>query len=97
MEFSFSYYCTDCCPDNFPFWAAFPYCADHSVRAGLKHEPSSNAHTLGSWVQIPLEVCTSMCAFILCAVLCVGRGLRQANSLTSSAVPFINISALFSM
>jgi hypothetical protein len=31
---------------------------------GLKHELSSLARTLGSWVRIPLEVWMSSCAFI---------------------------------
>jgi hypothetical protein len=33
---------------------------------GLRHEPSSLAQTLGSWVRIPLKARMSVCAFILC-------------------------------
>jgi hypothetical protein len=33
---------------------------------GLRHEPSSPARTLGSWVQISLKAWMSVCAFILC-------------------------------
>jgi hypothetical protein len=44
---------------------------------GLRHELSSLARTLGSWVQIPLEAWMSICAFILCVVLCVGSGLAN--------------------
>jgi hypothetical protein len=43
---------------------------------GLRHELSSLAGTLGSWVRLPLKVWMfALCAFILCVVLCVGRGL----------------------
>jgi hypothetical protein len=40
---------------------------------GLRHEPSSPARTLGSWVPIPLEVWMSVCFYSVC-VLCVDRG-----------------------
>jgi hypothetical protein len=33
---------------------------------GLRHELSSLARTLGSWVRIPLKIWMSVCAFILC-------------------------------
>jgi hypothetical protein len=33
---------------------------------GLRHELSSLARTLGSWVRIPLKAWMSVCAFILC-------------------------------
>jgi hypothetical protein len=33
---------------------------------GVKHEPSSPARTLGSWVLIPLKTWMSVCAFLLC-------------------------------
>jgi hypothetical protein len=47
----------------------------------LRHELSSAARTLGSWVWIPLRawmfgVC--MCLFCVCGVLCVGSGLGRA-------------------
>jgi hypothetical protein len=43
----------------------------------LKHELSSLAGTLGSWVRIPLKTRMSvLCAFFcVCVVLCVGRDL----------------------
>jgi hypothetical protein len=42
---------------------------------GLRHEPSSPARTLRSWVRIPLEACMSVCIYSVCVVLCVGSGL----------------------
>jgi hypothetical protein len=50
---------------------------------GLKHEPSSPAWTLGSWVGIPLEAC--LCAFILC----VGRGLATGWSPVQGVLPTV--------
>jgi hypothetical protein len=41
---------------------------------GLRHELSSPAQTLGSWVRIPLEAWMSVCAYSVCAVLCAGSG-----------------------
>jgi hypothetical protein len=40
---------------------------------GLRHELSSPARTLGSWVQIPLEAWMSVCAFLLCLCCSVCR------------------------
>jgi hypothetical protein len=37
---------------------------------GLRHEPSSPARTLGSWVRIPLEVLMSVCVYSICVVQC---------------------------
>jgi hypothetical protein len=42
-----------------------PTTADHSD-AVLRHELSSFARTLGSWVQIPLKVWKSVCAYSVC-------------------------------
>jgi hypothetical protein len=42
----------------------------HHSKADLRHEQSSPARTLGSWVGIPLEAWISVCV-----VLCIGRGL----------------------
>jgi hypothetical protein len=39
--------------------------AKHSGLRGLRHELSSLAQTLGSWVRIPLKAWMSVCAFIL--------------------------------
>jgi hypothetical protein len=39
--------------------------ADHSGRAGLRHEMSSPARTLGTWIRIPLKAWMSVW-FILC-------------------------------
>jgi hypothetical protein len=42
---------------------------------GLRHELSSLARTLGSWVRIPVEAWMSVCVYSVCVVLCVGSGL----------------------
>jgi hypothetical protein len=42
---------------------------------GLRHELSSLARKLGSWIQIPLNAWMSVCLFCVCVVLCVGSGL----------------------
>jgi hypothetical protein len=47
---------------------------------GLRHELSSLARTLGSWVRIPLKACMSLCAFILFVLSCVQTTpLRRAD------------------
>jgi hypothetical protein len=47
--------------------------ADHSGPRGLRHEPSSPARTLGSWVRIPLKAWMCVCVFILCLYCSVYR------------------------
>jgi hypothetical protein len=37
----------------------------------LKHEPSSPARTLGSWVQTPLEAWMSVCVYSVFVLFCV--------------------------
>jgi hypothetical protein len=51
----------------------------------LRHEMSSSAWTLGSWVRIPLEAL--MFAFILFALSCVGSGLATGWSLVQGVLP----------
>jgi hypothetical protein len=51
---------------------------------GLRHELSSLARTLGSWVRIPLKAWifgVYMRLFCVCVVLCVGGGLATSWSL----------------
>jgi hypothetical protein len=40
---------------------------------GLRHEPTSSARTLGSWVRIPLEEWMFVCVYSVCVVMCVRR------------------------
>jgi hypothetical protein len=47
---------------------------------GLRHELSSLARTLGSWVWIPLKALVSVCAFILC-LCCPVCGWRPCDGL----------------
>jgi hypothetical protein len=52
---------------TFPLFCGCIYIYSRSQRpCGLRHELSSLAGTLGSWVQIPLKARMSVCAFILC-------------------------------
>jgi hypothetical protein len=46
---------------------------------GLRHELSSLARTLGSWVRISLEAWISVCIYSVCVVLCVGSGLTPTG------------------
>jgi hypothetical protein len=38
---------------------------------GVRHEPSSPARTLGSWVRIPLPACMSVCDYSVFVLFCV--------------------------
>jgi hypothetical protein len=58
----------------------------------VRHELSSLALTLGSWVRIPLRawmfgVC--MLSFCVCVVLCLGRSLATSWSLVQGVVPSV--------
>jgi hypothetical protein len=58
----------------------------------LRHELSSLAPTLGSWVRIPLRtwmfgVCMRL--FCVCVVLCLGRGLAAGWSLVQRVLPSV--------
>jgi hypothetical protein len=46
---------------------------------GLRHELSSLARTLCSWVRIPLKAWISVCVYSVCVVLCVGSGLATVS------------------
>jgi hypothetical protein len=43
----------------------------------LRHELSSPAQTLRSWVRIPLKAWMSVCVYSVCAVLSVDSGLPK--------------------
>jgi hypothetical protein len=47
---------------------------------GLRHELSSPAPTLRSWVRILLEAGMFVCVYSVCVVLCVGSGLAAGWS-----------------
>jgi hypothetical protein len=46
----------------------------------LKHELSSLARTLGSWVRIPLKAWMSVCVYSVFVLSCVGSGLATGWS-----------------
>jgi hypothetical protein len=53
---------------------------------GLRHEPSSPAKTLGSWVRISLEACMSVCVYSVFVLSCVQvAALRQADPLSKES------------
>jgi hypothetical protein len=56
---------------------------------GLRHELSSPAGTMGSWVRIPLKTWMSVRVYSVCAVLCVGRGLARGWSPVQGVVPAV--------
>jgi hypothetical protein len=45
--------------------------AGHNGRVVLRHEPSSPARTLRSWVRIPLETWMSVCVYPVFVLFCV--------------------------
>jgi hypothetical protein len=50
------------------------------LRSGLRHELSSPAQTLGSWVRIPLEARMSVCVYSVFMLSCVQvAALRPAD------------------
>jgi hypothetical protein len=50
-------------------------------RRGLRHEQSSPAQTLGSWVRIPLEAWMSVCFYFVFVLFCLYVAtLRRADS-----------------
>jgi hypothetical protein len=55
--------------------ADFIFFSDHSGRPVLRHELSSPARTLGSWVRIPHEAWRSVRVSSVFVLSCVGRGL----------------------
>jgi hypothetical protein len=58
----------------------------------LKHELSSLAWTLGSWVRIPLNAWIfglCMRSFCVCVVLCLGSDLATGWSLVQGALPSV--------
>jgi hypothetical protein len=55
-----------------------------TVARGIRHEPSSFAQTLGSWIRIALEAYMSLFVYsvfvLLCVCVCVWvAALRRAN------------------
>jgi hypothetical protein len=54
---------------------------------GLRHELSSLARTLGSWVRIPLKAWLSVCVYSVCVVLRVGSGLATGWYPVQGALP----------
>jgi hypothetical protein len=56
----------------FPCWSQWP--------RGLRHEPSSPAQTLGSWVRIPLEALMSVWVYFVFVLFCLQiAALRGAD------------------
>jgi hypothetical protein len=71
------------------FWIVLAVFADHSGR-GLRHELSSFARMLGSWVRIPLKAWMSVhCVRLFCVsmVLCTGSGLATDWYLIQGVLP----------
>jgi hypothetical protein len=60
---------------SFSIYIAICMCRSQGP-CGLRHELSSLARTLGSWVRIPLKAWMRL--FYVCVVICVGRGLAKS-------------------
>jgi hypothetical protein len=56
---------------------------------GLRHEMSSPAWTLGSWVQILLEAWMFVCLYSVFVLSCVGSGLATGWSLVQGVLPTV--------
>jgi hypothetical protein len=56
---------------------------------GLRHEMSSPAWILESWVPIPLEAWMFVCVYPVFVLSCVGSGLATGWSLVQGVLPII--------
>jgi hypothetical protein len=56
---------------------------------GLRHEMSSPAWTLGSWVRIPLEAKVFVCVYSVFVLSCASSGLATGWSLVQGALPTV--------
>jgi hypothetical protein len=56
---------------------------------GLRHEMSSPARTLGSWVRIPLEAWMFVFVYSVFVLSCVGSGLATGWSLVQGVLPIV--------
>jgi hypothetical protein len=56
---------------------------------GLRHEVSSPAETLGSWVRIPLEALMFVCVYSVFVLPCVGSGLATDWSPVERVLPTV--------
>jgi hypothetical protein len=56
---------------------------------GLRHELSSLARKLRSWVRIPLKTWMSVWVYCVCVVLCVGSGLVTVWSPVLGVLPSV--------
>jgi hypothetical protein len=56
---------------------------------GLRHEMSSPAWTLGSWVRFTLEEWMFVCVYAVFVLSCVGSGLATGWSLVQGVLPIV--------
>jgi hypothetical protein len=56
---------------------------------GLRHEMSSPAWTLGSWLRIPLDAWMFVCVYSVFVLSCVGSGLATGWSLVQGVLPTV--------
>jgi hypothetical protein len=72
--------CRTCCPHLASYCVELCHCHVDPLPSqwphGLRHELSSLARTLGSWVRIPLKVRMFICVYSVC----VGNGLAKGWS-----------------
>jgi hypothetical protein len=78
---------------NFPLTVYFQPVGSNSCRSWwprcLRHEPSSPARTLRSWVRIPLKAWMLVCVYFVCVALCTGRGLASDWSPVQGVLPTV--------
>jgi hypothetical protein len=86
-------------PSYIKIWAyvSYIYCFIHPYYAlcrsqwprGLRHEMTSPAWTLGSWVRIPLETWMFVCVYSVFVLSCVGSSLATGWSLVQGVLPTV--------
>jgi hypothetical protein len=79
---------TDCYRDSFTFYVYVITICRSQWSRGLKHELSSPARTLGSWVLIPLKARVSVCVYSV-FVSSIGSGLATGWSPVQGVVPTV--------
>jgi hypothetical protein len=60
-----------------------------TVAARSRHEPSSPARTLGSWVRMPLEEWMSVCVYSVFVLSCVGSDLATGWTSVQGVLPTV--------
>jgi hypothetical protein len=69
LEHEADHFVSICCEGYLHYCHTALYCSSRWL-CGLRHEASSLARTLRSWVRIPLKAWMSVYTYILCYLVC---------------------------